>query len=387
MVFAHLSAQLAARRDASLLRQRLQVDACEPRRILLSGKWYLNFSSNDYLGLAHSDELKRAAAEAVTQEHAGSGASPLVCGHSRSHRALEDYLCDALGRERVLLFNAGFSANQAVIQSLVPKQGRILADRLCHASMLDGAMASGARLQRFAHNDVAHLARLLSCQQGDCLVMTEGVFSMDGDQAPLAEILRLCQQYQALPYLDDAHGFGVLGERGLGSVELAGASQGQLPLMMATFGKAVGTSGAFVATNTLIFDYLVNFARHYIYSTAMSPLMAAVTLKSLKLMQSQGWRREKLQQNIQLFTSMASARGLRLLPSDTAIQPVMVDSAENALKLAEALRDAGFFVVAMRPPTVPKGQNRLRVTLSAAHEPADIRALVDAIVREMQCDP
>ncbi|MDF2179920.1 8-amino-7-oxononanoate synthase [Aliiglaciecola sp. CAU 1673] len=384
MAFEHIDEQLQARRGASLFRERRCIEAAEPRRINVDGHWYLNFSSNDYLGLAQSDALKQAAADAAATQGVGSGASPLVSGHSRSHKELEDYLCEALGRDRVLLFNSGFSANQALIQTLVPKDANVIADRLCHASMLDGALASGARLKRYTHNDMEHLSRLLSQSEGDCLVMTEGVFSMDGDQAPIKDILRLCQRHQALAFVDDAHGFGVLGAQGLGSAELHGADQASLPLLMATFGKAIGTSGAFAATTEMFYDYLVNFARHYIYSTAMSPLMAAITLRSLRLVREESWRREKLQQNIQLFKTLSAEHGLSLMPSDTAIQPLLVGEADRALTCAEDLRQAGFFLVAIRPPTVPDGQSRLRVTLSAAHQGEDIKQLVQAIARKAQ---
>lgn len=384
MAFEFIASELAARRAASLLRQRQIIEQVDGRTLLVDGQPYLNFSSNDYLGMAHSDDLKLAAVQAAPDWAAGSGASPLVTGHSQAHAKLEAYLAEHLGRDRVLLFNSGFAANQALIQTLMSHGGHILADKLSHASMLDGALASKAKLQRFRHNDMRHLAGLLASAAGDKLVISEGVFSMDGDAAPLLEISALCRQHQAMLYIDDAHGFGVNGHLGLGAGSML--EPAQLPLLMATFGKAIGTSGAFLAVPEDIHAYLVNFARHYIYSTAMSPLLAAITLTSLKLLQKQPWRREKLKENIQLFREKARQLALPLMDSQTAIQPLLIGDAQQSLTLCQKLKAKGIWVTAIRPPTVPQGSARLRVTICASHTKADITALLDALARGMGDD-
>lgn len=379
MSFAFVAADLTARRAAGLYRHRHLVEEAEPGRLRLDGRWYLNFSSNDYLGLAYSPELQSVAESCARQHPSGSGASPLVTGHLQAHTQLEDYLAQQLGRDRVLLFSSGFAANQAVIQTLMRHGGRILADKLSHASMLDAAQHGPARLQRFRHNDAGHLGQLLDKTKDDCLVMTEGVFSMDGDQAPLAKMVTRVNDAGALMLLDDAHGFGVLGNTGLGTVQAMGLDQSRVPLLMATFGKAVGTSGAFVALNETLYEYLLNFGRHYIYSTAISPLMAALTLKSLQLIETQGWRRQRLQDNIQLFRRLANQAGLPLMESQTAIQPLLVGSVTRTVQLAEYARQQGVWLTAIRPPTVPPGSSRLRITVTAAHEQAQIKALVKVL--------
>lgn len=381
MAFEFVASELAERRAASLFRQRQVVEQTDGRTLVVNGRQYLNFSSNDYLGLAHSDALKQVATEAAQHWSTGSGASALVTGHSLAHAELEDYLAERLERERVLLFNSGFAANQALIQTLMQRGGSILADKLCHASMLDGALASGAKLQRFAHNDMTHLASLLQKAQGDTLVMSEGVFSMDGDVAPLEQLSLLGAQHEALLYVDDAHGFGVSGHDGLGVASQW--AQPQLPLLMATFGKAVGTSGAFLAVPDAIYAYLVNYARHYIYSTAMSPLLAAITLGSLKLIDTQAWRRDKLNHNIQFFRHLAGQQGLPLMASQTAIQPLLIGDAKHCMALASKLREQGMWLTPIRPPTVPPASSRLRITISAAHTEADINQLIQTLVRGM----
>ncbi|GGD52987.1 aminotransferase class I/II-fold pyridoxal phosphate-dependent enzyme [Lacimicrobium alkaliphilum] len=384
MSFQFIAADLAARTARHLYRRQHLIEQSEAGRVKIDGHWYYNFSSNDYLGLAQSQALRQAACDAAQHTHSGSTASPLVTGYTVSHQRLEDYLCQRLGRDRVLLFNSGFSANQAVIQTLMRHGGQILADKLSHASMLDGALASQARLKRFAHNDVAHLSRLIQKDAEDTLIMTEGVFSMDGDKAPVQDIVELASEANALLLLDDAHGFGVLGQSGAGTIEAGKLSQLALPLLMGTFGKAVATSGAFVALSTQLYEYLINFARHYIYSTSMSPLMAEVTLASLKLVHKDQWRRDKLTENIQLFREQAISEGLPVSFSDTAIQPVAIGRSDKTLKVAEYARSQGFWVGAMRAPTVPEGSARLRVTLSSIHEQDEIRQLIRALAKGLK---
>lgn len=384
MAFEFIAAELARRQEDSLLRRRQLIEHADGRCLEVAGRRYLNFSSNDYLGLAHSDELKAIATRCALDWSAGSGASPLVTGHSLAHARLEDYLADLTGRDKVLLFNSGFAANQALIQSLMAKGGHILADKLSHASMLDGALATQARLQRYRHNDMQHLSELVLKVDGDTLIMTEGVFSMDGDKAPISRLCDIAASCQALCYLDDAHGFGVLGPQGIGSAE--GISQHALPLLMATFGKAIGTSGAFLAIPATVHDYLVNFARHYIYSTAMSPLLAAITLESLKLVKGQAWRREKLSENIHCFRHLCQSAGVPLMASDTAIQPVLMGDAERTLTLCQIMKNNGLWLTAIRPPTVPPGSARLRITLTTAHSRDDICKLVKVLAQGLNGD-
>jgi 8-amino-7-oxononanoate synthase len=384
MSFEFIATDLADRVTRHLARQQQLIEKSDESRVKVAGRWYYNFSSNDYLGLAQSQALKQCACDAAADIPPGSGASPLVTGYTASHRQLEDYLSERLNRERVMLFNSGFSANQAVIQTLMRHGGVILADKLCHASMLDGALATKARLRRFAHNDVSHLKRLLSTRTEDTLVMTEGVFSMDGDKAPIKDIAGLAADADAMLMLDDAHGFGVLGQTGAGTAEAEQLSQQVLPLLMATFGKAAGTSGAFVALDAKLYEYLLNFGRHYIYSTSISPLIAQITLASLRLIEKQQWRRDKLQQNIRVFCQQALAEGLPLAPSDTAIQPLIIGTSEKTLMLANYIRQQGFWVGAMRAPTVPEASARLRVTLSAIHKENEIIELVHVIAKGLK---
>jgi 8-amino-7-oxononanoate synthase len=382
MAFDFISSALTERREQSLFRRRQCIEASTGTLIKVDGQHYINFASNDYLGMRQSMAVMQGWVDGVSEFGGGSGASALVTGYTQAHQALENYLAEALGREQVLLFNSGFAANQAICQALFKDSngpaGSIVADKLIHASLIDGALASEAKFLRYRHNDLNHLQQQLTKTSGDTLVVTEGVFSMDGDQAPLLDMLPLVDAHQAWLMLDDAHGFGVLGETGMGCAEAAGLSQQQLPVLMATFGKAIGTAGAFVAGSRELIDYLSNFARHYIYSTAMPPAQATATLASLKAIRT-GTPRFCLHENIQLFKQLASAAGIKLMLSDSPIQPVIVGNAEEAVAASERLKSLGIWVSAIRYPTVPKGTDRLRVTIGANHQAEDIIALVDAL--------
>ncbi|WP_438863080.1 8-amino-7-oxononanoate synthase [Neptunicella sp.] len=383
MAFEFISSALAKRRTNSLYRQRQAVIPCDDGRIEINGQRYVNFASNDYLGLAQSTELKTAWQNAICQYPAGSGASPLVTGYTHAHHTLENHLADYLGREAVLLFNSGFAANQAVCQSLMAGDGVIIADKLSHASLIDGALASNGKLQRYVHNDLAHLQRLIVSPHDNKLVVTEGVFSMDGDAAPLTDISRLCTDNNAWLMVDDAHGFGVLGDKGMGSAELHDLSQSRLPILMATFGKAVGTAGAFVAGSQELIDYLLNTARHYIYSTHLPAAQAMATDASLTLIRSQVWRRHKLQENIGYFKTRAAQLGIPLMPSDSAIQPVMIGHPQRALSISQVLQQQGLWLSAIRQPTVPKGTDRLRITLTASHQQTMLEQLLISLARAL----
>lgn len=349
-----------------------------------------NFCSNDYLGLAAHPRLLAAWSAAAEQWGLGASASPLVCGRSAEHESLERELAAFTARERVLLFPSGFQANLAVLTALAGGRGdRILMDRLCHASLIDGALLSRASLRRFAHGDPAALQRRLREGRGGGLhlVVTESVFSMDGDQAPLDAYARLSREAGACLYVDDAHGFGVLGTRGAGALEAGRLDQDRVPLLMATFGKALGVSGAFVAGRAELVETLQQRARPYIYSTAMPPAQAAAARAALALLQEEPERRAHLAALIRRFRAGAERLGLPLLPSETPIQPLLLGAPERALAVSRALLEAGFFVAAIRPPTVPAGSARLRITLSAAHSDARVDALLDALSRTLAAVP
>jgi 8-amino-7-oxononanoate synthase len=359
--------------------------------IQVDGQHYINFSSNDYLAMRRSNVVAQAWVDGISEFGAGSGASPLVTGYTHVRQALEEYLATALGREKVLLFNSGFAANQAICQALFSisnnktetgkkTSGTILADKLIHASFIDGAQACDATLNRFRHNDLTHLQTLLNktSTDADVLVATESVFSMDGDQAPIGDILAITQNSPAWLMVDDAHGFGVLGQQGLGVVDLHNLNQEQLPVLMATFGKAIGTAGAFIAGSSELIDYLVNFARHYIYSTAMPAAQAYATLACLQS-KKRLINKDVLEQRIQQFQVLSKAAGIPVMPSDTAIQPVLIGDAEAVLTASNKLKKLGLWVSAIRYPTVPKNTDRLRITLTAGHTEQDIQALVDAL--------
>lgn len=384
MAFDFIPKVLRQRRDDGLIRERNTIDSASGPLIEIDGKHFINFSSNDYLAMRRSGAVMQAWVDGVGEYGGGSGASPLVTGYSNAHQALEEYLADKLNRERVLLFNSGFSANQAICQALyghAPTKANdlIIADKLMHASFLDGALSVNANLMRYQHNDLAHLEALLAhAKTPNTLVATESIFSMDGDQAPIDKILPVLEGKDCWLMIDDAHGFGTLGKTGLGVIEEYDLSQAQLPIVMATFGKAIGTAGAFVAGSHEFIEYLINFARHYIYSTAMPAAQAYATYMSLQAIQKNE-RLETLHARITLFKELASKAGLPLMPSSSAIQPVLIGDAARALAASSKLKELGIWVAAIRYPTVPKHTDRLRITLTAGHDEKDIHALVDAL--------
>ena len=373
--FASLGAELAARSAAGLYRNRRLLDGPQATTVRVDGRELLSFCSNDYLGLANDPRVIEALAAGAARYGAGSGASHLVSGHSRAHHELEEALAAFTGRARALLFGSGYAANLGVISALLGRGDAVFEDRLNHASLLDGGLLSGARFQRFLHNDAASLeARLARSAARRKLVAVDGVFSMDGDEAPLAALAAASARHGALLYVDDAHGFGVLGGRGAGTLEKQGVGSAEVPLLMATLGKALGVAGAFVAGSEELVETLIQFARPYVYTTAMPPALAAAAAASLRIVREEPWRRAHLGGLIGRFRAGASALGLRLLPSATAIQPLLLGDAATALGWSERLLGRGLLVPAIRPPTVPAGQSRLRVTLSAAHTEAEVAA-------------
>jgi len=389
-----LAQRLQERRQQHLYRQRRLLESPQQARIQCDGRALLNFCSNDYLGLAAHPRIIAAANQAAEQFGFGSGASHLVIGHSKLHHELEERLADWVGRPRALLFSTGYMANVGVISALLERGDLVLEDKLNHASLLDGAQLSRAQLQRYQHNSVDSLQQRLQHasqhgslqERGRTLVVTDSVFSMDGDIAPLAQLAEQCLQHNAWLMVDDAHGLGVLGG-GRGCLAEYGLSLEQVPVYMGTLGKALGSYGAFVAGSEDLVEYLIQSARSYIYTTAMPPSVAAATLASLDLLQSEAWRIEKLQQLIERFRQGAAERALPMMPSSTAIQPLLVHDSARALQLSAHLLEQGFLIGAIRPPTVPANGARLRITLSADHSEQDIDQLLDALSTALQSCP
>ncbi len=373
--------RLQQRRDQHRYRQRSLVEGAQGPQLRVDGRLLHNFCSNDYLGLAGCPALAQALASSAGS--LGSGASHLVCGHSEAHHELEATLATLTGRPRALLFSTGFMANMGVIQALVGRGDTVVQDKLNHASLLDGALLSRANLKRYRHNDVAHAEQLLQGASGARLLVTDGVFSMDGDLAPMMELAQLAQAQQAWLMVDDAHGFGCLGPQGRGSVAALNLGQEDVPVYMATLGKAVGSFGAFVAGSETLIESLIQFARPYIYTTAMPPALAAATREALECVVQADAERASLQRLISLFRTECERESLPLMPSHTAIQPVPVGADADALALSDFLRERGFWVTAIRPPTVAEGTARLRITLTAAHDEATVRALVTALAEGM----
>ena len=377
----NLRTLLEQRRSDGLYRSRRVVQSAQGTELLIDNQPVLNFCSNDYLGLANHPEVKKAFIAGAEKYGTGSGAAHLICGHSAAHHALEEELAAFSGYPRALLFSTGYMANLGVAQSLCSRGDRVFEDRLNHASLLDAATLSGARLTRYLHNDMDSLQKKLSTTApGEKLVMTDAVFSMDGDLAALPQLAEICQQAGAWLMIDDAHGLGVLGNNGRGSAQHFGLDANQVPIYMATLGKALGTAGAFVAGSDDLIEYLIQTARSYIYTTAMPPAVAEATRASLKLTQQADDRRQQLQQLIKQFRTGAQQLGLQLLDSLTPIQPVLAGDASTATRWSQQLLARGILVTAIRPPTVPRGSARLRITLSANHSTQQVNQLLEALM-------
>ncbi|MCG9711805.1 8-amino-7-oxononanoate synthase [Shewanella insulae] len=358
-------------------RQKLSQTVGCANRLVHQGSIKHNFASNDYLGLSQSPELIEALGEGARLYGVGSGASPLVTGYSDAHAELEQALCEATGHEAALLFSSGFSANSALMKTLLDKESVVVADKLIHASLIDGLLESGAQLKRFAHNDLGAAKRLVDKHQ-PLAVVTESVFSMDGDLAPINELYGLAKGNGAWLIVDDAHGFGVLPQGGHNRVDASCCD-----IQIVTFGKALGCQGAAILGSNAGIDFLVAHARDYIYSTALSPASAHVALKAVSLTQD-GERRGRLAQVIEAFKLATKARGLELLGSKTPIQPLVVGDIDKLAKVDRELKAAGFWVGAIRPPTVPQGSARLRITLNVKHTQAELEALADQLQRALQ---
>ena len=376
MPFAVLQSELNERAAQGLLRSRRTLATPQSPHIVVDGKPYLAFCSNDYLGLASQTELTTALQQGAQQWGVGAGAAHLVNGHFGPHHQLEQQLAAFVGKPAALLFSTGYMANLGVVQALVGKGDTVFADKLNHASLNDAMLLSRAEIRRYRHGDMAQLAQLLAqTPSGRKLVITDAVFSMDGDMAPLRELLALCEQYDAWLYVDDAHGFGVLGEQGRGSLAHFGIAAQRI-IYMATLGKAAGVSGAFVAAERVVIDTLVNHAHSYVYTTATPPALSVALLQSLQLIAQGDALRAHLHRLIVKLRSGLADLPWQLMPSETAIQPLLIGDNQQSLKLSEGLRERGIWVAAIRPPTVPQGTARLRITLSAAHTEADVDQLI-----------
>ena len=377
---ATLQVQLDQRQQQFLYRQRRTVESGCGSVLQIDGQSLINFCSNDYLGLAGHKSIAKALQAGADTYGTGSGASHLISGHSTAHQQLEEQLAEFTGRPRALLFSTGYMANMGIINALVGRHDLVLQDQLNHASLIDGGRLSRAIFKRYKHNNIEHLQSQLSFNAADRkLIVTDGVFSMDGDLAPLAAISKVAEQSNAWLMVDDAHGLGVLGATGAGIVQEHDLSIDEVPILMGTLGKSFGTFGAFVAGSEALIETLIQFARSYIYTTALPPAIACATSASLAIVRQEQWRRDHLNALIQRFRHGANALGLQLMDSYTPIQPVMINDDQLVMTVSQQLRAKGFMVGAIRPPTVPKGSGRLRICLSASHTEQHIDQLLIAL--------
>ncbi|HZW26468.1 MAG TPA: 8-amino-7-oxononanoate synthase [Gallionella sp.] len=379
MPFTQLQNELNERAAQGLLRQRRMVSSPQSPHIEVDGKLLLSFSSNDYLGLANHPQLIRVLQEGALKHGLGAGAAHLVSGHSTAHHELEQRIADFVGKPAALLFSTGYMANLGTVQALVGRGDTVFADKLNHASLNDAMLLCRAGVKRYRHGDMAQLAQLLEqTKSGRKLVVTDTVFSMDGDIAPLPELLALCEKHDAWLYVDDAHGFGVLGEKGRGSLSHFGIASSRI-IYMATLGKAAGVFGAIVAAEQAVIDTLVNHANSYVYTTATPPALSVALLESVDLIEQGDELREHLHRLIEQLRAGVADLPWQLMPSDTAIQPLLIGDNQEAMRLSDGLRERGIWVVAIRTPTVPQGTARLRITLSAAHNESDVERLIGAL--------
>ncbi len=374
-----LKTALEAAEEQHLYRRRRVLDSPQQPRLVVDGHPMLSFCSNDYLGLANDRRIAAAFRSGIDRWGNGSGAAHLVTGHSRAHHALEEELADFTGRQRALLFSSGYLANLAVVTSLCGRGDTVIQDKLDHASLIDAARLSGADLKRYPHNDMTGAQQRLDAARGETLLTVDGVFSMDGDLADLPALAELCGHKGAWLMVDDAHGLGVLDEQGRGSLAHFSLNVRQAPVLMGTLGKAFGTAGAFVAGDEDLVETLIQKGRSYIFTTALPAAVAEATRASLTILRTENWRREKLRDLVARFRRGARQLGFELPSSITPIQPLVAGSAQTALAWSRILEEQGLLVTAIRPPTVPEGSARLRITFSAAHEEKDVDALLGAL--------
>ncbi len=379
----HQKAEHARRIGENHWRTRSIVTSPQGREVSVDGRRYLNFCSNDYLGLANHPRMIAAAAQAVQLRGTGSGASHLVCGHMDEHHLLEQEIAQFVGAEKAIVFSTGYMANLAIPQTFLRRNDLIIEDRLNHASLIDAGRYCDAEMKRFSHLDLPAAEKLLSQSNANRkMISTDGVFSMDGDVAPLPALREISVAQKALLVVDDAHGFGVLGENGTGVLEASGIPVSGGLLMVGTLGKSAGSFGAFVAGDAIYIESLIQFARAYIYTTALPPAVVAASRTAIQIFQNEPERRQTLLENIEYFRRTIRQTSLRLAESITPIQPIVLGSADVALRASSLLKQNGIWVVAIRPPTVPAGSSRLRITLSAAHTTQDIDQIVESLASD-----
>ncbi len=375
-----LKNELERLKQQDLYRSRRVIESPQGVKITIDGRRVLNFCSNDYLGLANHPQVISTFQQAANKYGVGSGSAHLICGHSLAHHQLEEEIAAFTGRERALLFSTGYMANIGVISALIQQGDEILEDKLNHASLLEGGLLSGATFKRYLHVNTESLQKKINhSKAAKRIIVTDGVFSMDGDFAPLTKLAKIAKQHKSALMVDDAHGFGVLGQKGGGLVEQLALTQTDVPILMGTFGKAFGTAGAFIAGSEDLIETLIQKSRAYVYTTAMPAAIASATSMSLKLLINENWRREKLQALISQFKQGAKQLGLNLMDSTSAIQPILIGDPQKAMALSQHLLELGILVTAIRPPTVAKGQARLRVTFSANHQENDVNSLLSIL--------
>lgn len=380
MSFSFISDQLTQRKSQHLHRQSSIVMGKQSRIMRVNNKQYLNFSSNDYLGLASDPQLVKAWQHGAELFGVGSGGSYLVTGYNQVHHDVSQQLQEWLDVPAIALFSSGYSANQAIIKLLLKKGDLLLQDKLNHASLIEAGAMSPAKMLRFKHNDMDNLSSLLSVSTGENkLVISEGVFSMDGDTAPISTLMQCCKRQQSWLMIDDAHGLGVLGESGKGSVVAQQLNNTDIEIYMATFGKALGVGGAFISGSNELIDYINNFSKPYIYTTGLPPAMVYSIGQAALMTQRQQWRRDHLFELIAYFKQQARLLDLPLMSSDTAIQPILIGASDLAMKISNTLKEKGIWATPIRPPTVPNNTARLRVTLTANHSMEDIVLLIHNI--------
>jgi len=375
-----LATQLDNRQAKGLYRKRRLVQSAQGIELTIDGKRLLSFCSNDYLGLANHPDVVESFQKGAATWGFGSGAAHLVCGHMQPHHELEEALAAFVHRPCALLFSTGYMANLGVVSALLGRGDAVLQDRLNHASLIDAGLASDAKFWRYPHGDVAALdSYLKQLDARQTMVLTDAVFSMDGDLAPLPALAKVCQRHGAWLMVDDAHGIGVLGGSGAGCLQHFDLSVTDVPILMGTLGKALGGFGAFVAGDDELIEMLIQAARSYVYTTALPPAVAQALCTSLHVLQQEPWRREHLQALIQYFRAGAAELGLHLPHSTTAIQPIMIGDTQQAVRVSEQLYAKGIFITAIRPPTVPVGSARLRVTFSCDHQFSHVDRLLAAL--------